>query len=232
MNNSGYQTFTQNHVSYFDHDYNGYLSDYAENKNLNLSYYFGEIAPWIDHVAKSLITRDKYDHVEESATNYFNGISQLRLILYDGSYESLKSHANNCVCYNISNYFGIITVYKYSSLKLFLYFNGSRSMLYNEIPRYDNKIRRIINDLASSITLQQIYKHISKYDIELFNSTTNWTKIFTPRCFTFKQQQTLNCNFENMCDDNLQIVMSQDSSSICCEINEFIRYCKFRYPDK
>jgi MFS family permease len=103
MNNIGYQTFTQNHVSYFDHDYNGYLSDHVDNNNLNLSYYFGEIAPWIDHVAKSLITRDKYDHVEGSATNYFNGISQLRLILYDGNYESLKSNANNCVCYNIKH---------------------------------------------------------------------------------------------------------------------------------
>ena len=233
MNDIVFDSFTQNHVSYFDHDYNSYFSEHHNDvNNLNLTHYFGESAPWIDHIVKTLITKDKYDHVEGRATNYFNGISQLRLILYDGNYESLRTHPNNCVCYNISSYFGTITVYKYSNLKLFLYFNDSKDMLYNEIRRYDNIIGRIILDLAGSLTLREIYKCMSKYTIETFNLTTNWTKIFTPRCFTLKKHQTLTCNFENMCDGNLQIVMSQDSESINCELNEFIRYCKIRYPNK
>lgn len=217
-----FESFTQNHISHFGHDHS--------NKTLNINYHFAEIAPWIDHIVKSLVTMNTYDHIEGRITNYFNGITQLRLILYNENYESLKVHPNDCICYNISSCFGTITVYKYNNLESFLNFNSSKELLYNELPRYDHMIRRIIQDLASSLTLQHIYKQISKYDIESFDSTldstSTWTKIFTLRCFTFKQYQTLNCNFENMNDNDFQIVVSRDSESICCELSKFIKYCK------
>lgn len=221
-------SFTFENVSYFRH-----VDEFCSRSDkrhdipyISLSECFGDfMCNTIDNIIKQLVEGVSYEHIEAVLSNYNFGVSQIRLIMFDHNFKHLRNNPMNCVCYNITDYFGNVIVYKYVGLRKFLYFHGLDSVTLNEIPRYNDTLNLMCNDMARSLSPTGFYKNISDYHLEPFNKADSWTVIFKSGYFKHGNEKF---SFDQMCDSDLIILFNKERCTKKTDINSLVQYSKIK----
>lgn len=221
-------SFTFENVSYFRHgdEYNSRSDKRHDIPYISLSECFGDfMSKTIDNIIKQLVDGVNYEHVEAVLSNYNSGISQIRLIMFDHNFKHLRNNPMNCICYNITHYFGNVIVYKYVGLRKYLYFNGLESAMFNEIPRYNDTLNLLCNEMARSLSPTRFYKNISIHHLEPFNKDSSWTVIFKNGYFKHGDEKF---SFDQMCDADIIILFNKELYTKKTDINSLLQYSRIK----